>query len=81
MIGNPKSDFELSNNSNNGTFKANNISSERITSFCSCLFFIRRCSLLWSEMCFVFLKTLHLNLYSKFNKKIASAITTETIYY
>lgn len=40
IIGKPKKDFELSNNSNSGTFSANNNSNERITNFCSCLFFM-----------------------------------------
>ena len=40
IIGKPKSDFELSNNSKRGMFNASNNSIERITNFCSCLFFM-----------------------------------------
>jgi hypothetical protein len=39
-MGKPKRDSELSNNNNNGMFNTNNISSDRITNFCSCRFFM-----------------------------------------
>lgn len=42
-MGNPKRDSELSNKRMSGKFKAISISKERITIFCSCLFFIKGC--------------------------------------
>lgn len=42
IMGKPKTDFELSNNSKSGMFNANRINIERIINFCSCLFFIEK---------------------------------------
>lgn len=42
-MGNPKRASELSNKRMRGKFKAISISKERITIFCSCLFFIKGC--------------------------------------
>ena len=49
-MGNPKSGFELSNKSKSGRFNANSINIERITNFCSCLFFIVRCYFFLNEL-------------------------------
>ena len=49
-MGNPKSGFELSNKSKSGMFNANSINIERITNFCSCLFFIVRYYLFVSKL-------------------------------